>query len=192
MTFAGEPVETDLEDQVCTHQVCDQVNLSSLFPRDECDVVIEQEYKLDPYSGLRELECASCRYYLLNFLQKAMEQTKWVPKTKRVVCTSCSRDLKLAYGKCNPRSYCSRCRQKVSVSLTETCTLLAVLYGKEVSEGDLKAPVTLKSGDMELINWMQRLFSETMNLWVSQPIESFRTSQFCIQYSSPEDGARSH
>ena len=119
MRFAGEPVETDLEDQVCTHQVCDQVNMSSLFKRDERDVVMEQDYKLDPFSGLRESECASCRYYLLSFLQKAMEQTKWVPKTKRVVCTNCSRDLKLAYGKCSHKSYCSKCLQKVSVSLAK-------------------------------------------------------------------------
>ena len=89
---------------------------------------------------------------------------------------SCSRDLKLAYGKCSHKSYCSRCLQKVSVSLAETCTLLAVLYGKEVSEDDLEVPVTLKSGDMELIHWMQRLFSETMNLWVTQPIESVQVS----------------
>ena len=79
MRFAGEPVETDLDDQVCTHKVCGRLNLSSLFPRDE------QEYNMDPYSGLRESDCASCRYYLLSFLQRAMEQTKWVPKTKRVV-----------------------------------------------------------------------------------------------------------
>ena len=51
-------METDLDDQVCTHKVCDRLNLSSLFPRDESDVVNEQEYKLDPYSELRESECA--------------------------------------------------------------------------------------------------------------------------------------
>ena len=43
MRYAGEPVETDLEDQVCTHLVCDKVHLSSLFKRDERDVVMEQD-----------------------------------------------------------------------------------------------------------------------------------------------------
>ena len=105
-----------------------------------------------------------------------MEQTKWVPKTKRVVCTKCSRDLKLAYGKCSHKSYCSRCLQKVSVSLAETCTYLAVVYREDVPEDDLEPPVTLKSGDMELINWMQRLFSETLNLWVSKSLESVQVS----------------
>ena len=47
MRYAGEPVETDLEDQVCTHLVCDKVHLSSRFKRDERDVVMEQDYKPD-------------------------------------------------------------------------------------------------------------------------------------------------
>ena len=29
---------------------------------------------------------------------------------------------------------------------------------------------------MELIHWMQRLFSETLNLWVSKPLESVQVS----------------
>ena len=190
MRFAGEPVETDLEDQVCTQLVCDKVHLSSLFKRDERDVVMELDYKTDPFSGLRETECASCRTYLLSFLLRAMEKTKWVPKTKRVICTNCSRgDIKLAYGKCSHKSFCSRCLQKVSVSLAETCTYLAVVYREDVHEDDLEPPITLKSDDMALINWMQRLFSETMNLWVSKPLQSVQVSNThpCIQYNISQD-----
>ena len=64
------------------------------------------------------------------------------------------------------RSYCSSCLQKVSVSLAETCPYLTAIYGMEETEGETEVPITLKSGDLELINWMQRLFRDTMILWV--------------------------
>ena len=177
MTFASEPLETDLEDSLsCTHLVCCRLNMGSLFHRDDRDIVDEEEYMPDPYTGKREVSCASCGHYLLNFLLKAMEQTKWLPKTCRVLCTGCSRDLKLACGKCTMRSKCGSCLQKVSVSLAEICTYLTAIYGMETTEGENEDPITLKSGDLDLINWMQRMFRDSMLLWASNPLTSEQVS----------------
>ena len=61
MTFASEPMETDLEDSLsCTHLVCCRLNMGSVFHRDDRDIVDEEEYMPDPYTGKREVSCASC------------------------------------------------------------------------------------------------------------------------------------
>ena len=74
------------------------------------------------------------------------------------------------------RSKCGSCLQKVSVSLAEICTYLTAIYGMEATEGENEDPITLKSGDLDLINWMQRMFRDSMILWASNPLKSEQVS----------------
>ena len=64
----------------------------------------------------------------------------------------------------------TKCDQKATKSLAEICTYLVTMYGSQLTECLQEEPITLESDDRAQIEWMQRLFQESMILWISNPL----------------------
>ena len=122
-----EDVALHEDDQLCTHQACNKLHLSSLQLLDKREVPKPEDYKADPNTESIEPTCPACGKYLLDFLLQAMEKTNWIPAAQRYYCTGCKSTRKIPPSASSIfHSKCGKCKKPVAISMAKTVTYLSL------------------------------------------------------------------